>query len=619
MDPAKFELRTARGLQRRERRGCCASDRGGERSSDFSTGAIPAPSASASRAASRSMPALERSSVRRRTGREGIRHRHAASRPAQRLGQCPGQAATRHLFASSRAAAPTRRRARLGRRQIPSRHLDRSRDRRPARASVLAANPSHLEAVNPVVLGKVRAKQRQRSDSERAQVLRLLMHGDAAFAGQGLVAETLNLSRARGYRTGGTIHIVVNNQIGFTTGAVLRALQPLLHRHRQDAPGADLPRQRRRPRGGGRDVAARPRIPPAIRARTSSSTCTAIAATATTRGTSRRFTQPLMYRAIAQHPTTRQIYAERLVAEGVLSAAEVEAMASGFRGAISRSQFAAAESYRPEQGRLARRRLGRARLRRTTTRRGETAVPLETAARDRARRWRPCPKAFTSTARSRAQLDAKREALESRRRHRLGDRRGARVRLAVRRGHACPPVRPGQRPRHVLAPPCRAGRPGERASATCRSNNIEAGPGALRHHRQPAVRGGGGRVRIRLQPRRPQDAGALGGAVRRFRQRRAGHHRPVLVVGRNQVAAHVAASCCCCRTAMRGRGRSIPRRGSNVTCSSCAEDNMQVCNITTAGQLFPRAAPADAPQIPEAAGRHDAEIAAAGEGGASRL
>ena len=99
-------------------------------------------------------------------------------------------------------------------------HLGTSGDREVGGRSVhlsLAANPSHLEAVNPVVLGKVRSKQHQRGDSERKQVVGILMHGDAAFAGQGLVAESLELSDLRGFRTGGTIHIVVNNQIGFTT------------------------------------------------------------------------------------------------------------------------------------------------------------------------------------------------------------------------------------------------------------------------------------------------------------------------------------------------------------------------------------------------------------------
>ena len=84
----------------------------------------------------------------------------------------------------------------------------------------LTANPSHLEAVNTVVLGKVRAKQLQKNDTAATRSWRLLLHGDAAFAGQGLVAETLDLSELKGYRIGGTIHFIVNNQIGFTTNPV---------------------------------------------------------------------------------------------------------------------------------------------------------------------------------------------------------------------------------------------------------------------------------------------------------------------------------------------------------------------------------------------------------------
>ena len=82
----------------------------------------------------------------------------------------------------------------------------------------LTANPSHLEAVNPVVLGKVRAKQNQLNDEDRVQVLPVLLHGDAAFAGQGIISECFySLSGLKGHKTGGTIHIIVNNQIGFTT------------------------------------------------------------------------------------------------------------------------------------------------------------------------------------------------------------------------------------------------------------------------------------------------------------------------------------------------------------------------------------------------------------------
>src|ERR1700745_792115 len=101
-------------------------------------------------------------------------------------------------------------------------HLGSRTVRRPSSGSQieirLAANPSHLEAVDPVVEGTARARQRMRGDTEhRQKVLPVLIHGDAAFAGQGIVAETLNMSQLHGYGTGGTVHIVVNNQIGFTT------------------------------------------------------------------------------------------------------------------------------------------------------------------------------------------------------------------------------------------------------------------------------------------------------------------------------------------------------------------------------------------------------------------
>jgi 2-oxoglutarate dehydrogenase E1 component len=109
-------------------------------------------------------------------------------------------------------------------------HLGASSDREFDGNSVhlsLTANPSHLEAVNPVVLGKARAKQAQAGDTDRTRVLPVLLHGDAAFAGQGVVAECFGLSGLRGHRTGGTIHLVVNNQIGFTTAPHFRDPRPI--------------------------------------------------------------------------------------------------------------------------------------------------------------------------------------------------------------------------------------------------------------------------------------------------------------------------------------------------------------------------------------------------------
>ncbi len=128
----------------------------------------------------------------------------------------------------------------------------------------LTANPSHLEIVDPVVLGKARAKQDQRGDKERTSVLPLLIHGDAAFAGQGVVAECFGLSGLRGHRSGGSIHFIVNNQIGFTTSPLVGALFALSIRRRQDDRGADLPCQWRRSGSGGLRRQDRHRVPPEV-------------------------------------------------------------------------------------------------------------------------------------------------------------------------------------------------------------------------------------------------------------------------------------------------------------------------------------------------------------------
>ena len=129
----------------------------------------------------------------------------------------------------------------------------------------LTSNPSHLEAVNPVLEGIVRAKQDVIDKGEDGfTVLPVLLHGDAAFAGQGVVAETLQMGQLRGYRTGGTIHVVINNQVGFTTAPAAVPLEHLRHRRGAHRPGADLPRQRGRPRGlrAGREAGLR--VPPGV-------------------------------------------------------------------------------------------------------------------------------------------------------------------------------------------------------------------------------------------------------------------------------------------------------------------------------------------------------------------
>ncbi|MCP3176569.1 MAG: 2-oxoglutarate dehydrogenase E1 component [Desulfuromonadales bacterium] len=192
----------------------------------------------------------------------------------------------------------------------------------------MASNPSHLEAVNPVVEGKARARQEALGESGTKLVLPVLLHGDAAFAGQGMVAETLNLSQLEGYSTGGTVHIVLNNQIGFTTApADARSthyatdmakmlMVPIFHIHGEDPEAAayvaDLAldyRQRY-----GRDV-----ILEVICYRRHGHN----------EGDEPYFTQPLMYEKIKERPPAYEIYGTRLQEEGV-PPEEIEAMAESF-------------------------------------------------------------------------------------------------------------------------------------------------------------------------------------------------------------------------------------------------------------------------------------------------
>ncbi|MBK6287362.1 MAG: 2-oxoglutarate dehydrogenase E1 component [Gammaproteobacteria bacterium] len=198
----------------------------------------------------------------------------------------------------------------------------------------LAFNPSHLEIVAPVVEGSVRARQDRRRNRDRDQVIPIILHGDAAFAGQGVVMETFQMSQTRGYGTGGTIHIVVNNQVGFTTSCredarsteyctdVAKMVQaPIFHVNGDDPEAVlfvtqmamdyrqqfrkdvviDLVCYRRRGHNEADEPAA---------------------------------TQPLTYQKIRNHPSTRTIYAERLVREGVLGADKEQALIADYRAAL---------------------------------------------------------------------------------------------------------------------------------------------------------------------------------------------------------------------------------------------------------------------------------------------
>jgi len=240
----------------------------------------------------------------------------------------------------------------------------------------LTANPSHLEAVNPVVVGKVRPKQIQRQDTDRTKVMALLMHGDAAFAGQGLVAETLDLSELKGYRTGGTIHLIVNNQIGFTTNPV----------HSRSGPYcSDVAKMIQAPifHVNGDDPEAVVHIAHiAIEFRQTFNKDAIIDMFCYRRhghneGDEPAFTQPLMYRKIHDHPTTREVYAARLAAEGSVTVEESDGLVAAWQERLEQA-FEAASSYKPNKADwLEGAWSGLDRVHGYDARRGKTEVPMD--------------------------------------------------------------------------------------------------------------------------------------------------------------------------------------------------------------------------------------------------
>ncbi|SLN46411.1 2-oxoglutarate dehydrogenase E1 component [Pseudoruegeria aquimaris] len=211
----------------------------------------------------------------------------------------------------------------------------------------LTANPSHLEAVNPVVLGKARAKQDQLGDRERTSVLPVLLHGDAAFAGQGVVAEGFGLSGLRGHKTGGTIHIVVNNQIGFTTAPhfsrsspyptdiALMVEAPIFHVNGDDpeavvhaAKVATEFRQKFR-KDVVIDIFCYRRF-------------------GHNEGDEPMFTNPIMYKKIKKQKTTLQLYTERLVKDGLIPEGEIEDMKAAFQAKLN-EEFEAGKVFKPNK------------------------------------------------------------------------------------------------------------------------------------------------------------------------------------------------------------------------------------------------------------------------------
>src|SRR5436190_1394369 len=275
----------------------------------------------------------------------------------------------------------------------------------------LTANPSHLEIVDPVVLGKARAKQDQRGDKERTSVLPLLIHGDAAFAGQGVVAECFGLSSLRGHRSGGSIHFIVNNQIGFTTSPlwarsspypsdVAKMIEaPIFHVNGDDPEAVvfaakiatEFRQKFRKPvvvdmfcyRRFGHNESDEP-----------------------------SFTQPLMYKKIAEHPTVVEVYSKRLIGDGVITGDEFEAMKAEYRTRLD-EDFAVAEGYKANKADWLDGRWSGLKVARDhdDPRRGQTGVAPETL-RHIGLKLAKAPKSFSLHRTLQRVLEARRKMIE---------------------------------------------------------------------------------------------------------------------------------------------------------------------------------------------------------------
>ena len=403
----------------------------------------------------------------------------------------------------------------------------------------LTANPSHLEIVDPVVLGKVRAKQDQHGDppDQRISVMPLLMHGDAAFAGQGVVAECFGLSDLKGYRTGGSVHFIVNNQIGFTTyprysrsspypSDVAKMIDaPIFHVNGDDPEAVVFAAK---VATEFRQKFHKPVVIDMFCYRRHGHN----------EGDEPAFTQPVMYKKIAAHPGTLEIYAKRLIAEGVITEGEVEKAKADWRARLD-AEFEAGTGYKPNKadwldGKWAGFKIAD---QEEDARRGVTGVDTSRAEGHRPQDHQGAGR-FPRPPHHRALPRQSREGDRQRRRHRLGDRRGAGVLHAAGGRPSRAPVRPGLRARHLLAAPFGPDRPGRREPLHAVQPSRRR-PGPLRGHQLAAVGRGRARLRIWLLAGRAECARDVGSAVRRLRQRRAGAVRPVHLLRRAQMAAHV--------------------------------------------------------------------------------
>ena len=389
----------------------------------------------------------------------------------------------------------------------------------------LCFNPSHLEYVDPVAVGRLRARQDRKDDVRRRRGLCILLHGDAAFAGEGVVQETLNMSQLSGYSVGGTIHIIINNQIGFTTthwqarsaiyaSGVAKMLQvPILHVNGEDPEAAaqvvrlavdfrneyqrdvviDMYGYRRR----GHNETDEP-----------------------------RFTQPLQYQAIQHRKPVRDAYLERLLSQGGVTGEQAERIASERRERLERELASAkSDDYIHIGDQVTGDWSGYNRGADAEVPEVDTGVAA-TRLRTILQKLGKTPKEIVPDRRIDRLLPAARRHGGRHTAGRLGLRRSAGVRQPAARRVSRASDGTGLRARHVRAPARRRARLRDGLPVRAAPAPVSAA-GRRRDSQQPALGDRPARLRIRIQPGVPGRPHHLGGAVRRLRQCRAGDRRPV--------------------------------------------------------------------------------------------
>jgi 2-oxoglutarate dehydrogenase E1 component len=437
----------------------------------------------------------------------------------------------------------------------------------------LTANPSHLEAVDPVVEGRVRAKQVRSGDREGKAVLPLLIHGDAAFAGQGIVAETLNLSKLPGYTTGGTIHVVVNNQIGFTTTPnearstlyatdVAKMIQAPIFHVNADDPEA---------------VLHTARLAFAYRQRFGDDVVIDLVCYRRhghNEGDEPSYTNPLLYEKVRSQVPVRMRYTEILQKSGVLGSEDAEHIEAGLSAWLAEALDTihtrpptADEPYDPRGPWT-----GFSRIRPDEA--PDTSVPAGRLAQI-GERLAAVPNGFAPHPKLERLLERRRAAVAEDKAVDWALGEALAFGTLLLEGY---PVR-------------LSGQDSTRGTFSQRQ---------LRGLRQPAVRGRRAGIRVRIQRGRSDDAQHLGGPVRRLREWGAGDHRPVHLGGPRQVAPHERAGHASAPR-LRGSGAGTLERAHRAIPAALRRRQHPDRELHHAGAVLPRSTPADAEKLPPAA------------------